>query len=75
MLWAYANALVNQGEFEQALPLLLESRDIFQERGLRHEMARCLGTLGLLALLHGDLTGAYAQLQQAVTIADRKSVV
>ena len=69
MLWAYANALVNQGEFEQALPLLLESRDIFQQRGSRYGMSRSLGTLGLLALLQGDLARAYAQLHEAVTIA------
>jgi predicted ATPase/transcriptional regulator with XRE-family HTH domain len=68
-LWAYANALVNQGEFEQALPLLLESRDIFQQRGSRYEMSYSLGTLGLLALLQGDLARAYAQLHEAVTIA------
>ncbi len=68
-LWAYANALVNQGEFEQALPLLLESRDIFQQGGSRYQMAMSLGTLGLLALLQGDLARAYAQLQEAVTIA------
>lgn len=69
LLWAYGNALVNQGEFEQALPLLLESRAIFQQRGSGYEMAESLGTLGLLALLQGDLSGAYAQLHAAVTIA------
>jgi tetratricopeptide (TPR) repeat protein len=68
-LWAYANALVNQGEFEQALPLLLESRDIFQQRGSRSAMSMSLGTLGLLALLQGDLARAYAQLQEAVRSA------
>ena len=68
-LWAYANALVNQGEFEQALPMLLESRDIWQQRGSRYELSISGGTLGLLALLQGDLAGAYAQLHEAVTIA------
>ncbi len=69
LLWAYGNALVNQGEFEQALPLLLESHDIFQQRGSRYEMAESLGTLGLLALLQGDLDRAYTQLREAVTIS------
>jgi len=69
LLWVYGNALVNQGEFEQALPLLRESHDIFQQRGSGYEMAESLGTLGLLALLQGDLAGAYAQLHEAVTIA------
>jgi len=69
LLWAYGNALVNQGEFTQALPLLLESRDIFQQRGSGYEMAESLATLGLLALLQGDLAGAYVQLHEAVTIA------
>jgi hypothetical protein len=68
-LWAYGNALVNQGEFEPALPLLLESRGIFLRRGSRHAMSSGLGTLGLLALLQGDLARAYAQLHEAVTIA------
>jgi predicted ATPase/DNA-binding XRE family transcriptional regulator len=68
-LWAYGNALVNQGEFEQAVPLLLECRDIWQQRGSRYEMSYSLGTLGLLALLQGDLVHAYAQLHEAVTIA------
>jgi tetratricopeptide (TPR) repeat protein len=68
-LWAYGNALVNQGEFEPALPLLLESRDIFQRRGSRFGMSSSLGTLGLLALLQGDLAGAYAWLHEAVTNA------
>ncbi len=52
-----------------ALPPLLESRDIFQQRGSRYEMSISRGTLGLLALLQGDLARAYAQLHEAVTIA------
>jgi predicted ATPase/transcriptional regulator with XRE-family HTH domain len=68
-LWAYGNALVNQGEFIQALPLLLECRNIFQQRGSRYEVSLSLGTLGLLALLRGDLEEAYTQLHEAVTIA------
>jgi len=51
------------------LPPLLESRDIFQQRGSRYEMSISRGTLGLLALLQGDLARAYAQLHEAVTIA------
>ncbi len=68
-LWAYANALVNQGEFEEALPLLLESRDIIQQRGSRYEMASNIGTLGLLKLLQGDLARAHTHLYEAVAIA------
>lgn len=69
MLWAYGNALMNQGEFAQARPMLLESRDIFQQRGSRYELSGSLGSLGMLALLQGDLAQAYAQLQEAVTCA------
>src|SRR6266508_3502906 len=68
-LWAYSNGLVLQGEFAQALPLLLESRDIWQQRGSRYELSISLGTLGMLALLQGDLAHAHTQLQEAVTIA------
>jgi hypothetical protein len=68
-LWADSNGLVLRGELPQALPLLLESRDIWQQRGSRYELAISLGTLGLLALLQGDLAGAHAQLSETVAIA------
>lgn len=68
-LWAYATALIERGEFAQALPLLTESREIFKRRGSRYEMADSLGTLGLLAFMQGDLAEAHTYLDEAVTIA------
>lgn len=68
-LWAYATVLIEQGQFAQAMPLLLESRAIFQRRESRYELADSSGTLGRLALLQGDLTQAQAYLDEAVTIA------
>jgi predicted ATPase/transcriptional regulator with XRE-family HTH domain len=68
-LWAYALALIERGEFAQALPLLKESQEIFRQRESRYEMADSLGTLGLLAFLQGDLAQAQKQLYEAVTLA------
>lgn len=68
-LWAYALALIERGEFAQALPLLKESQAIFRQRESRYEMADSLGTLGFLAFLQGDLAQAQAQLYEAVTLA------
>ena len=61
--------LIERGRFAQALPLLMESREIFRRRGSQYEMADSSGTLGLLALMQGDLAGAHAHLQEAVTLA------
>ncbi|MFZ4656809.1 MAG: ATP-binding protein [Caldilineaceae bacterium] len=68
-LWAYATIQIEQGLFAQALPLLLESREIFQRRESRYELADSAGTLGLLALLQGDLAQAHTYLDEAVTTA------
>ncbi|MCE7986032.1 MAG: XRE family transcriptional regulator [Caldilinea sp. CFX5] len=69
LLWAYARALIEQGEFAQASPLLLESRQLFQRRESRYEMADSAGALGRLAFLQGDLTQANTYLLEAVTLA------
>ena len=45
-LWAYADRLIEHGEFARAEPLLTESAKIFQARGSRFEMADSLGTTG-----------------------------
>ncbi|MFN8493297.1 MAG: helix-turn-helix domain-containing protein [Caldilineaceae bacterium] len=68
-LWAYAMNLIEQGEFARALPMLLESRAIFERRESRYEMADSSGTLGLLAFMQGDLAKAHTYLQEAVSIA------
>lgn len=68
-LWAYATIQIEQGLFAQALPLLLESRAIFQRRESRYELADSAGTLGFLALLQGDLAQAQAYLDEAITLA------
>ena len=69
ILWAYAMTLIERGRFARALPLLMESREIFRRRGSQYEMADSSGTLGLLALMQGDLAGAHTHLQEAVTLA------
>ncbi len=68
-LWAYADRLIEHGEFARAAPLLMESARLFQARGSRYEMADSLGTLGRLALLQGDMPKAHALLHEAVTLA------
>lgn len=69
-LWAYATGLIERGEFARAMPLLLESREIFQRRESRYEMADSTGTLGMLAFMQGDLAGAHRYLREGVTIAN-----
>ena len=68
-LWAYADRLVEYGQFTQVMPLLRESLAIFQARGSRYEISNCLGTLGRMALLQGDLAQAHQRLYEAVAIA------
>lgn len=68
-LWAYAMTLIERGRFARALPLLMESREIFRRRASQYEMADSSGTLGLLALMQGDLAGAHTHLQEAVNLA------
>lgn len=68
-LWDYASALIERGEVTRAEPLVAESLTIFRRRENHYEIASGLGTLGLLALLQGDLTQAHSYLQEAVTLA------
>jgi predicted ATPase len=68
-LWAYALTMIEQGKFAQALPLLMESRSIFQRRQSGYEVADSIGALGRLAFLQGDLVQAHTHLQEAVSIA------
>ena len=65
----YASRLIERGEIARAAPLLTESLDIFRRRENHYEIADGLGTLGLLALLQGDLIQAHSYLHEAVSIA------
>ena len=49
-------------------PLATESLKLYQARANRFELADSLGTLGLLALLQGELARAHTLFQEAVTI-------
>jgi predicted ATPase/transcriptional regulator with XRE-family HTH domain len=69
-LWAYADMLIEHGEFERAAPLLAESARVFEARGNSFKMADILGTSGRLALLQGDIEKAHALLYQAVTLGE-----
>ena len=68
-LWDYASALIERGEVTRAQPLITESLAIFRRRENQYEIADGFGTLGLLALLKGDLDQAHRHLYEAVTIA------
>jgi tetratricopeptide (TPR) repeat protein len=68
-LWAYAERLIEHGDFARAAPLLAESAALFQARGSRFEMADSLGARGRVALLQGDVTKARALLDEAVSLA------
>jgi predicted ATPase/DNA-binding SARP family transcriptional activator len=69
LLWQFAAWLIEQGEFTQATPLILEYQKNAQERGRRYVMANSLGALGRIAMLRGDLVQAHRLLEEAVTIA------
>lgn len=65
----YAERLIKRGEFMQAAPLIQESLEIYQRRGIYYELADGPGALGSIALLQGDLAQAHSLLHEAVTIA------
>ncbi len=69
ILWAYADILIEHGEFALAAPLLAESSEVFQMHGNYYRIADNLGTTGRLALLQGDMPKAHALLHEAVTLA------
>ncbi len=69
MLAQYASNLVEQGQFAQAAPLAEEGLQLFRARGDHHGIADCLGALGRLAVLQGDLAQARACLQEVISLA------
>lgn len=68
-LWEYAGALIKRGEVVRATPLITESLEIYRARGTPYELVDSRGTLGLLALLQGDLAQAHKHLAEAKTMA------
>ncbi len=68
-LWRYALMLTESGEISQVASLAQESLAIFQVRGNRYEQAGGMGTLGLLALLKGNLGEAQKWLDEALVCA------
>ena len=74
----YATELIERGKVARAVPLLAESLAILQQRGNRYEIADALGTLGVLALVQGDLVQAHKHLHEAVisgTASNHQSMV
>jgi tetratricopeptide (TPR) repeat protein len=67
-LWDYALDLIERGDVARASPLVAESLEIFRRRENQYEIADGLGTLGIMALLQGDLGQAHSHLHEAVTI-------
>lgn len=65
----YALRLIDYGKFGQATALIEESLQCSQARGYGSGVAACLGNLGRIALLQGDLSQAHTLLQQAVATA------
>jgi predicted ATPase len=65
----YAMRLIDYGKFEQATALIQESLEYSKARGFGSGVAACLGNLGRITLLQGDLTKAHYFLQQAVATA------
>lgn len=65
----YGAMLIDQGEVARAVPIATESLALFRARGNRYGITECLGTLGWLSLLQGDLTQAHRLLHEVMTIA------
>jgi predicted ATPase/DNA-binding XRE family transcriptional regulator len=65
----YALRLIDYGKFEQATALIQESLHCSAARGYESGVAACLGNMGRVALLQGDLIQAHTFHQQAVTTA------
>jgi len=65
----YAANLIDQGEFARAAPVATESLALFRRRGNPYGIGNCLGTLGRLALLQGDLTQAQRLFHEVMTLA------
>ena len=65
----YAENLIDQGEVARAAPVATESLALFRLRGNPYGISHCLGSLGRLALLQGDLTQAQRLFHEVMTIA------
>jgi ATP/maltotriose-dependent transcriptional regulator MalT len=65
----YAVYLIDQGEVARAAPVAMESLALFRMRGIPNGIGDCLGSLGRIALLQGDLAGAHRLFQEVMTIA------
>ncbi len=70
----YAVNLIDQGEVTRAVAAVAESLTLFRMRGNSYGVGGCLGTLGRLALLQGDLTQAYTHLYEVVMLATSLNV-
>ncbi|MCE7986684.1 MAG: NACHT domain-containing protein [Caldilinea sp. CFX5] len=68
-LWGYAVFLFNHGEIGRSASIITQSLQRYRQRGNRTGIGECLGMLGRLALLQGDLTQAHNLFQEVVTIA------
>jgi hypothetical protein len=68
-LWLYAERLIEYGQFTHVIPLLRESLAIFEARDSRYEISTCLGALGRMALLQGDVAQGHTFLDEAVALA------
>ncbi|MFN8494622.1 MAG: helix-turn-helix domain-containing protein [Caldilineaceae bacterium] len=68
-LYTYAVFLIDQGDVARAAALIAESLKLFQVRGNQYKMTDCLGILGRLALLRGNLTQSHMYFHQVITLA------
>ena len=66
---ASAIKTVHQGKLAWAASVAREGLALHQMRGNAHGIGNCLGTLGRLALLHGDLAQAQRLFHEVITLA------
>ena len=68
-LQVYAANLIDQGDAVRAVPIATESLAIFRLRGNPYGISNCLGILGRLALLQGELDQAQQFFHEVMAIA------
>ena len=65
----YARFLIDRGEVARAVPLVMKVSSFCRTQGNQGEFGDCLGILGRVALLKGDLAQAHMHFHEAVSIA------
>jgi predicted ATPase/class 3 adenylate cyclase len=69
-LWAAANQATAQSDWELAVPMLDEARELFEQAGRAREEVLALSNLSFVSQMRGDPEGAERFAQEAVRVAN-----